>query len=500
VSRTRRSAWNVAAGAAYSFVSAAAGLVAAPLLLYWLGAERLGAFRALSDWLGYVALFELGIGGAMMASLAWKVGVGDRAGVTRMLAAGLRSYRRIAIAQLVAGGALVLALPWLMHETNLSSGELRMAGVAALGIFVFTPLLVFRNLSEARQRGYRNLLLLAVQAIASTALCLFAAYQGWGLVGQTLAVTLAQLPTLLVLARDGYRDYGVLWSGTPGRSDQDELWSLSWPTLAHGLTDRIGLHSDNILIAWIMGPKVLASFLLTQQLAVVAQAQLKGLGAATWAGLTELHSRGDAAKFEMRLMELTGIVSGLGVAMLTPIAAFNQAFVRAWVGDVVFAGEMVSALACFNALLWAVYALWGWALLGAGQIRRWVPFAALATSVNIVGSVVGTMQWGMAGPLLGTSSSLLLVTAWALPRTLHQAFGIAAGALWQKALAPLRWGVPYAVALWVGSRYWSPEGWLELMAAFGVSTTVGLRSWWKFSVGDAERREWNARLRNVFFG
>ena len=252
---------------------------------------------------------------------------------------------------------------------------------------------------------------------------------------------MAQLPTLFVLAWDGRQAYGAAaWAARPDRADRDEFWSLSWPTLVHGLTDRVGLLSDNLLIAWVMGPRAIASLVLTRQLAAIAQSQLKGFGAATWAGLTELHVRGDAAKFQMRLLELTGIVSGLSLAVLTPIAAFNRSFVGVWVGDDAFAGEVVTVLACLNALLWAVYALWGWALPGTGQIRRWVPFAVFSTSVNVVASVIGTVRLGMVGPLLGTTSGLLLVTSWALPRTLHRAFGIPSRTLWRTALAPLRWG------------------------------------------------------------
>lgn len=496
MSRTRNSAWNLAAGIVYSVASAAAGLIAAPLLLRWLGAERLGASTALADWFGYLALFELGIGGAMMASLARRVGLGDRAAVTRMLAVGLRSYRWVAFAQLGAGVALVWALPSLISRTQLSSSELRTAGAAALGVFAFTPLLVFRALSEARQRGYRNWLLLTLQALTSTGLCLFAAGKGWGLLGQSVALSVAQLPTLFVLARDGRRAYGEVWA-EPERADRDELRALSWPTLAHGLTDRVGLLSDNVLIAWIMGPRAVVVLVFTQQLAAMAQSQLKGFGAATWAGLSELHARGDTARFHIRLLELTGIVSGLSLAVLTPIAAFNQSFVRLWVGDDAFAGEMVTVFGCFNALLWALYALWGWALLGTGQIRRWVPFAMAATAVNVIGSVMWTVRLGLVGPLLGTTTGLLVVTSWALPLTLHRAFGIPSRALWRTALAPLRWGVPYAAALWALSRYWPPAAWPGLVAAMGLGTAAGLGLWWNFSVARDERREWKARLRRV---
>ncbi|MGH9837766.1 MAG: lipopolysaccharide biosynthesis protein [Blastocatellia bacterium] len=497
MSRTRSSAWNFAAGMVYALASAAASLIATPLLLRWLGSERLGAYRALMDWIGYLTFFELGLGGALMASLAGRIGQGDHAAVTRMLAAGLRSYRWVALTQLAGGLALVVALPYLISRTHLGKSELRAAGAVALLPFAFTPLLVFRALAEARQRGYLNWLLMTAQVLTMNGLLLSTARRGWGLLGQSVAFAAAQIPTLVVLAWDGVRGYRGAWKTAPDRADRNALRSLSWPTFIHGLTDRIGLVSDNIIIAWILGPAAVVPFFLTQQLAVLAQSQLRGISNATWAGLAELYARGDEAEMRMRILELTGIVSGLGLAVLTPVAAYNRFFVRLWVGRDAYAGEVVTVLACFNALLWGIYALWGWALLGTGHIRRWAPFAVLATLVNVVVSVIGTATLGVVGPLLGTTTGLLLVTSWALPLTLHRVFGIPPWTLWQAVLAPLGWGLPYVGALWAVALYYPPEEWLGFITVSGLGAAGGLALWWRFSLGGDERREWRARLKSV---
>ena len=150
-----------------------------------------------------------------------------------------------------------------------------------------------------------------------------------------------------------------------------------------------------------------------------------------------------------------------------------------------------------DALLWAVFTVWGWALLGAGHLRWWVPFAVLSTLVNVVVSVLGTTTLGLVGPLLGTTTALLLVTSWALPRVLRRAFGIPPWTLWQPALAPLRWGLPFATALWAVAAYHPPGGWLEFIAMVGPSAAGGLGLWWRVGLRSEERSECRARLRSV---
>jgi O-antigen/teichoic acid export membrane protein len=258
------------------------------------------------------------------------------------------------------------------------------------------------------------------------------------------------------------------------------------------------LASDNILIAWILGPAAVVPFFLTQQMAVLAQSHLRGIGQATWAGLAELYSHGNEATFRVRLLELTGMVSGLGMAILAPITAYNASFVGIWVGRNVYAGDAVTALGCLNALLWSVFSLWGWVLLGAGRIGQWVRFGVASALLSVAVSISATAAFGVIGPLVGSAAGLLLVTSWALPRVVHTAFNISPWKLWRAALTPFCWGLPYAVTLCVIAGYMQPRGLLQLVASLGLSAAIGLMLWWRFSLGSRERSEWRSRIRSVF--
>jgi O-antigen/teichoic acid export membrane protein len=497
MSRALNSAWNLAAGLGLTLVSAVASFFATPWLLRWLGAERLGAFKALTDWVGQLTFVEFGLDGALMAAFVVRISRGDRAGVMRMAAAGIHAYWWVAFFQIAGGILLVVALPHLISLDHLTTSELRAAGAVALAPIAMTPLLVFRALAESRQRGFMNSVLLTAQVLVMTALALIAARLGWGLIGQAVAFAVAQSLTLLTLALLGTRAYRGVWDASPEDMDRHTLRRLSWPTFVHGLTDRVGLVSDNLIVAWILGPAAVVPFFLTQQLAGLTQSQVRSVGQATWAGFAELYAQGNSVRLRTRLLELTGMVSGLGVAALAPVAAYNRAFVHLWVGQDGYAGEAVTTLACVNAVLWGVFALWGWAVLGTGHIGWWVPFGILSTVVNVVVSVLATITFGLVGPLLGTTAGLGLVTSWALPRVLHRALAIPPRALWRAVLSPLRWGLAFAVVLQAVARYYPPVHWLELIAMAGPSVAVGLVLWWRLSLGGEDRSAWWAMVRSV---
>jgi O-antigen/teichoic acid export membrane protein len=495
--RTRNSGWNIGSGVLSTVVSVSVGLLATPWLLRWLGAERFGTYKVLMDWMGYLALFELGLSGALMACLASRVAVGDSASVRSLLTAGLQTYSKMTILMLGAGAGLVLLLPHVVALETVSSYELRIAGLIALSSVLLTPFLVFRALAEVRQRSYFIALLLTLQSALAAVLCLSAAWAGWGLVGQSLGGALAQLPAALILIWDGVRTYGTSPSVSAARDAKQALWRLSRPTFIHGLTDRVGLISDNLIIGWILGPVAVVPFYLTQQLSLLAQSQLKGISNATWAGLVELYSQGQHAMFESRLLEITQTVSALGMAVLAPIVAYNHHFIELWLGGSSYAGELVTVIACANVWFWSIYSLWGWLLLGTGNIGRWVPYEVAFTIVNVTISVFGTFTFGLIGPLVGTLIAFLVVNAWALPKVLKQVFGMSPSILWRTALVPLPWGLTYAAMLWLLSRTHAPWGWLGLGLEMGFAGLGGLALWWTLNLNQDDRIQWRCRFRAV---
>src|SRR5580698_1694339 len=63
--RVRRAVMTWLAGAFYTAVTLAVGFITTPLLIRYLGSDRLGASRAATEWMGYLALADLGLGSAV---------------------------------------------------------------------------------------------------------------------------------------------------------------------------------------------------------------------------------------------------------------------------------------------------------------------------------------------------------------------------------------------------------------------------------------------------
>jgi O-antigen/teichoic acid export membrane protein len=501
--RTRRSILNYATGTVSSLVVLVTGFIATPYVLRWLGEERFGAFRAANDWFGYLSLLEFGVGGALLALLAKAVGHGDASELRSTLVTGVRWYIRVALLMLAVGIGLAFVITRLVPVSSALTGDLRSGILIAVFAVLILPFgAPFKALAESRQRGYWINALLLLQSLSITAMALVSAAIGWGITGQFAALVFGAILFNLPLVWSGLRQYpGILRSAlteTPNPDTEAALRRLNRPTLVYNLAGRFSFETDNIIVAYMLGPTMVVPLFITQKLIMMAAGQLVSIGNASWAALAELHFRGHGELFNRRLVELTGLVAVLGVALLVPVAIYNGRFVAEWVGPEYFAGIWVSVVAAINVYLRAVLALWGWCFGGTARTPLVMRASVAETLINVTLSVALTWKLGLIGPLIGTLVGLVSVSLWYLPRLLRREFGTPLDQLTKSVVSPLVLGVPYAWVLWWVATTYEPVGWITLSVHMGTAALVYLVLWWGLMLDREKRAVVNERLETIF--
>jgi O-antigen/teichoic acid export membrane protein len=472
-----------------------------PLLLGWLGEQRFGAYRAAQDWAGYLGLLELGLGGALTALLAQAVGRADPVGVWDCLKAGVRAYLRVTGLMAAAGVVLAVVLPVLVPVSDELRTDLWFGFLLSMSALTLLPLTPFRLLAEASQRSYLVNALTAVQSLLTVGMSLAAAWAGWGLTGQFLAVVLGSTPLPLALTwmalRRGFTRPAAPPSAGGAAEAERRLWNLNTPTLVHNLCGRLSLFTDNILIALVLGPAAVAPFYLTQRVLVLAQTQLQNISGATWAGLIELSASGQRERFVQRLSELTRLTATLSVAVLVPLAVCNGALISLWVGAGRYAGEALTWCVAANAFFLSIYSLWGWVFNGAGKVRLLLPLMTSGVVLNVAVSVGATFLLGPVGPVLGTLL-MYLYNAWRFPPLLRAAFGVPLRPL----LQPIGWvlllAVPYAALCLPCAQAMAERKWLHLGAHALLAAAAFAGAAWLVVFSRQERNQWRSRLSSLF--
>lgn len=497
--RARKTFKNYLTSVVYSALTLITGLIATPMLIRYLGQEKLGSFRAIMDWMGYLGLLELGLGGSMLALLAASLGKNDRSGSAGTLALGIRTYLKVAGAMLIAGALLAISVTALVQIEESLGFELRAAAAILLLQFVFVPIVPIRMLAEASQEGYRVHLLLGLQSLLITVGTVVFAYLGCGLLGQAGATVLGLSVLPVFLVRYGLKRYPELPSliSSPSRNTEVEsrLWKLNRETFVFDLAGKISLFSDNILVALVAGAGQVVPLTVTVRTLQILMAQLQGVGNASWAALAQLHASGERERFNDRVVEITEVIAVMGFASVIPIAAFNETFVRLWVGASLFGGKALTWAMAANAIILSLISFWAWCFTGTGKVRVLIPTWVAWAVVNFVSSVYFVYRFGIAGPVFGTLLSYLLVSFWMTPRLLMRAFGTEVRAIAMAVLKPALLGVPFAAAsIWLSTTH--DPGWAFLPEA-GALGAAFLAIYWIVLASAKTRDQWRARVRQM---
>jgi len=166
----------------------AAGFVATPYLLRFLGAERLGAFRAAQQWTSYLGFLYVGLGPTLVVLLLRPASRGDLAGTVGVLKSGMRiTMRQMLCVVLPAGLVLAWFMPDLVGVSASLRIELRWGTLLGLVALLLDPLDPFRSVLACRQMGSLINLALSLQSVTIATVAVWLAWRGWGLPGQFIA-------------------------------------------------------------------------------------------------------------------------------------------------------------------------------------------------------------------------------------------------------------------------------------------------------------------------
>lgn len=498
-SRSARLAATIASGWLKTIATVSIGMIATPKLVHYLGAERFGIIRSAEQWFAYLEFFSFGLVPAVLVLLVRATTAGTQAVVAGTVWAGIRILVRQFRWTVPVGVAFFLSFPFLIEIPSNIETEYYWAAPAILLLILLGPFGVFRSVLEARQQGYLLNIGLILYALIVAVFGVLFAYFGLGLTGQYWALTLATGACMLVcffLAGGMTRAFR-----TAAAVDLPihEVWHLQWPLMVTGISNQINSMSDNLLASIVIGVEEVAALSLTQRLAQVANlfgASVNGSG--IWIGLVDLRAKVGQAAYADRVAEVAKITVGIMLLVLAPVVACNQRFVGLWVGEAMYAGQLVTILTSLQLTIFSFWLLFAGLIDCLGLARRRV-WASLVGTVLKLALIVPCTTWlGLSGLPLATILAYLFVEAWFAPWVLAQETGVSLKAIFAGVVrAAAVGGMWMAACFFIGNRSrYLPVGWLSLMAEASVLELGSLALGWLLILTPPERTSWQNRITN----
>lgn len=415
MTRTRRAVLGVITNYASALVMAVAGFVLVPIVLHYLGREDYGLWATIGQVLGYLALLDLGMANAVVRRTAKMREHGDMDGINRMVSTALALYCLLGFIFLVAGLAVSTILP---YWSAIPPERIQIASTILVIMVVYGALSFPLRVASSTLNGYQRMAATNVTNfmanLLSPVLAVVLLATGFGLIalplGSVIAGLLAAVAAFVILRRV-VPDLRVGWRYV-AREEAREIFGWSWQLFLNNIAVAIIYQTDNLVIASGVGLAAVTIYTLTSRLPMYAMPLIYTLGDSCHPGAFELYEQGKLDRLRevyLRVMRLTA-AAGLTTAVIA--LAFNESFMRLWVGQGNFGGFTLTAILVFIMFYRVMMQVASIIVISSGKLKGVVLMSLAEAVLNLILSVWWVRDYGIVGVAMGTAIAGILTSGW----------------------------------------------------------------------------------------
>ncbi len=413
--RYRRAALTGITAAASKVVSLAASLLTVRMTLRYLGAERYGMWMTISSTVTMLGFADFGMSNGIINLVADTLGRGNRKAANQAITSAF--WMLTVIASIVTGlAACVYPFLNVSKLFNVHSALAMSEAGPALAVFTLCfvlnlPLGVVRGAQTGMQNGAANALWTLAGTILSLVCLIVAMHFRLGLPALIWAFS---GPLVFALMVNGV----VMFSGenrdlAPRFSIPE--WSTCKTLLYTGgmyfilqLSFSVGMQSDNIVIAQIMGASSVALYAVPARLFNAVNSLLIMASSAIWPAYADALARGEGKwiRRTFRRVSMIGMAFTVSVALL--LVVFGNRIMAVWVGSGVSVSTAVLVVFGVQCIVYAYLQPINFLLNGLSQFRVQAWCGAIMACANIGFSILFVKRFGVLGAVLGTITAQLL--------------------------------------------------------------------------------------------
>ncbi len=415
-SRGGRVAAAVSSGAAARILSALATLLALPLAVRYLGAERFGVWATITSTVVFLNLLDLGVTSTLTNHIAHSYALRDRQYAARYTTNAL--ILSVVFAS-VAGATLALAwrhIAWiaLLNVTPVvpRTEVTATVAVAIALVLLSIPASLCGRVLAGYQEVYFGHVVVAIGTLAN-------------LLGLITGIVLrASMPVLFVLATawPTLCNFAglvgvVLWQKPWLRprwsfvrwADARELLSSGSGFSLLQIAGAVVFSSDNVVVSHFLGASQVTPYTVTWRL-VGLTAVIQGLiFPALWPAYAEAYAKADynwmRSAFKVTLRATAAL--NLGFAVL--LVAVGKPFIRWWAGEAAVPSTTLLAAMALWAVISGCMTVESCLLAAVNRTHAQGVLSIVAAAVNIGLSILLVKRIGAVGVISGTVLSYLLV-------------------------------------------------------------------------------------------
>lgn len=491
MTRTRRAIWGVLTNYAATILMAVSSFVIIPIILRYLSREDYGLWATIGQMLGYLALLDLGVGSAVVRRTARMRSTGDMEAVNRMVSTAVALYCLLGLIFLVTGLVVSFILPhWSAIPRERANVAIIMFVIMVVYGAISFPLRVAASTLTGHQHmAAANMTNMAANLLAPVmAVVLLVA--GLGILalplGNVIAGLLAAVSAFIILRRvvPGLR---VRWRNV-SRTEAREIFSWSWQLFLNNIAVAVIYQTDNLVVAGGVGLAAVTVYTLTSRLPMYAMPLVFALGDSCHPGAFELYEQGNLQRLREVYMRVMRLTAAAGLAIAVVAVAFNESFMRLWVGASLFGGTTLTLIFAFILCYRVMMQVSSVVVISSGKLKGVVAMSIMEAALNLVLSLWWVRYWGIVGVALGTAVAGVLTSGWYVVRFVSRELQMSVFEYLGRGIAaPLLCVLPSALIAFLLIRFYPATNWPKLFLDAGLVGLVYALCYLFVGLNSAER-------------
>lgn len=461
--------------------TAAAGYLFKIYLARVLGAEALGIYALGMTIVGFLGVFNaLGLPYSAVRFVAAYSATGKFDLLRGFLA---RSIALLLLFNLLLGGAVILAGPWVAVHVYHTPALSRYLGLFAL-IMVFGAMTGFLGqvLTGYKDVARRTVITNFIGSPLTMIITLGLVGGGLGLWGYIFAQVASALVVILLLVI-------AVWKLTPqaarafsGRLAPIENEVVSFSAIVFGvsLMEFLMSQADKILIGFYLDAREVGIYAVAMALVAFVPVVLQSVNQIFSPTIADLYARGQVELLGRIFKTLTKWVLGLTLPLAAGIVIFAPALMRIF-GHDFESGWTILVIGTLGQLINCGVGSVGYLLLMSGNQRHLIRIQAVMAVVMLVLSVVLIPRWGITGAAVAAAITNAITNIWYLAEVRRRLGLFPYSRSYWRLLLPLGGNLAVLLAVRAGLNTVRPE-WmvvaagllLAYVAFIAVAMAVGL--------------------------
>jgi O-antigen/teichoic acid export membrane protein len=502
MTRTRRAILGVITNYASAAVMAVAGFVLVPIVLHYLDREDYGLWATIGQMLGYLALLDLGMANAVVRRTASMREHGGIDAINRMVSTALALYCLLGLVFLVVGLALSLLLP---HWSAIPPDRARVATVIFIIMVIYGALSFPLRVASSTLNGYQQMaatnLTNFMANLLSPVLAVILLATGFGLIalplGSVFAGLVASISAFVILRRT-VPDLRIGWRFV-SRLETRAIFGWSWQLFLNNIAVAIIYQTDNLVVASGVGLTAVTVYTLTSRLPMYAMPLIFTLGDSCHPGAFELYEQGKLDRLREVYVRVLRLSAAAGLTTAVIALAFNESFMRLWVGPKNYGGIELTAIFVFIMFYRVMMQVSSIVVISSGKLRGVVMMSILEALLNLVLSIWWVRYYGIVGVALGTATAGILTSGWYVIRFTSRELRMNLLDYLGRGLAPpLLCAVPAAALAFALVHFYPATSWAKLFIEASAVGTFYALLYLVIGVSSEERALVYGRARDIY--